>query len=237
MTKAFKWLIGIMPVGLLIAVLVWRIPVQAQDNGAAQITSPQSGEQLIGVVTIQGTASSANFQRYKLEFSTQENEQWFTITEVSQQVTNGPLAQWNTAVIPDGLYQIRLRVILRDGNVVQNLVQNLAVSNQQPTPLPTVPLQATPLPPTLPPTAGPSPTSIIQQPPSAVPPPTLPNVNPTAALPDAGRSQAVIVVDALRNAFCSGVYLALIGFGIVGVYRLAYSRLRHLITAMRSEER
>jgi hypothetical protein len=217
--------------------LIWQMPARAQGTDAAQITSPQSGEQVVGVVTIQGTASSPNFQRYKLEFSTQENEQWFTITEVSQQVTNGPLAQWNTAAIPDGLYQIRLRVILRDGNVVQNLAQNLVVKNQQPTALPTPPPQATPLPPTLTPTLGPSPTPIIQQPPSVVPRATLPNVNPTAAPPDPGSSQAVLVVDAVRNAFCSGVYLALIGFGILALYRLVYARLRRVVTTLRSEEK
>jgi hypothetical protein len=237
MIKACRRFIGIVPLGLLVVMLIWQIPAQAQGTDAAQITSPQSGEPLVGVVTIQGTASSPNFQRYKLEFSTQENEQWFTITEVSQQVTNGPLAQWDTAAIPDGLYQIRLRVILRDGNVVQNLAQNLAVKNQQPTPLPTTPPQATALPPTLTPTLGPSPTLIIQQPPSLVPRATLPDVNPTAAPSDPGSSQAVLVLDALRNAFCSGVYLALIGFGILALYRLGYSRLRRLAASLRSQEK
>ncbi|HRE46290.1 MAG TPA: hypothetical protein PLD47_01070 [Aggregatilineales bacterium] len=221
----------ILPVALLLISLLINNSqrVGAQTEGTAAITAPASGETVLGVVTINGTAASPNFQRYTLDFALMQSadELWFPIAEISQQVTNGALAQWNTRNVPDGAYQIRLRVILRDGSVVQTSVQNVLVANASQTPLPTPPQAATTLPATPLPTEGPSPTPLIQQPPTGTPRPTL-AVFPTAPPPpsETPLSSFVIAVDAIRNAFCTGVYLAVIAFGIGFLYRLVYGRLR-----------
>src|SRR5215813_5119773 len=117
------------------------ITVLAQANPSVQITSPKDGDALFGVVTIQGTASNANMMRYSLDFDLQDEptERWLPIAgPVTQQVTSGILGQWDTSKLSPGRYQIRLRVTLRNGNVLDSIVQNLIVNNKQPTPLPTV---------------------------------------------------------------------------------------------------
>ncbi len=215
----------------------------AQSNNSAKITAPQAGDSLFGLVTIQGTASNPNMQRYILEFDSQEDavDRWLTVAgPITQQVKDGTLAQWNTTTVPDGRYQIRLRVVLRDGTVLSDVVQNLRVSNKQPTALPTSLPSATPLQPTLPPTAGPSPTPLIQQPPTNTPRPALPALPPTVAPPPSpapDAPQSVLALDALQNAFCGGVYLALIGFAIFGVYSLAQHRLSPVVRRWRRQAR
>lgn len=205
--------------------------VRGQEDGLALILSPQAGQTLIGTITITGTAASPNFQRYKLEFSLQGTGEarWFPIAEVAQQVTAGPLAQWDTAAVPDGIYQLRLRVTLRNGAVLQTSVQNLIVNNKSATALPTV---------ALPPTAaltetpalGPSPTAAIQQPPLLTPRPTFALLaNPTAPAPASDVSllsaRAAANVAAIQASFCNGALIAFFGFGLFGAYRVLFSRV------------
>src|SRR5207253_2069420 len=125
--------IGMMAITFFLAVF----PVGAQDSNSASvtITSPKDGDSLFGLVTIQGSANQPQMQRYVLEFSSQETgtDSFFPIAgPISQQVNGGVLGQWNTTAIPDGRYQIRLRLILKDGTVLQQSVKNLHVSNKQP---------------------------------------------------------------------------------------------------------
>ena len=204
----------------------------AQADGSAQITSPVTGDPLFGLVSIQGTASNPNMQRYLLEFDSQDDdvERFFPIAgPITQQVKNGVLGQWNTTLVPDGRYQIRLRVVLRDGTVLSTIVQDLRVSNKQPTPLPTTLPSATPVPPTLPPTAGPSPTPVIQQPPTSTirpaAPAVVPSIQPEATAIQAG-APLVVAFDALQSAFCSGVYLAVAAFILLGIYAMLSRRFR-----------
>ena len=219
------------------ALIIWfaarPVPALAQDPNAAKITEPLTGDVLIGRVAILGTASHPNMQRYLLQFDSQDDagENWLPIAgPISQQVKDGPLAQWDTTPLPDGRYQIRLRVVLRDGAVLSDVIQNLRISNSQPTALPTVPQAATAVPPTLPPTAGPSPTPIIQQPPTSTPRPIIPTVAQAVAPPTAPTAeeipQVLVAFDALQNAFCSGVYLAIFAFIVIGGYSLIHVRAR-----------
>ncbi|MEP7285417.1 MAG: hypothetical protein ABI947_06585 [Chloroflexota bacterium] len=233
--------------------LVWwllalAVPAFAQDPVYAKITSPQADTSLFGLVAIQGTAANPNMQRYSLEFDRQDTgtEQYFPIAgPISQQVTNGILGQWNTTSVPDGRYQIRLRVVLRDGTVLEDVVQNLHVSNKQPTALPTLQPSATALQPTLIPTAGPSPTPFIQQPPTSIPratAPPIPTVVATLGVAGSGSSGSdstsfVAAAEGLQNAFCTGVYIAFAAFAIVGAYSIVHSRLRPLWRRLMSQLR
>ena len=236
--KFHRW-IGLLAVVLL---MLPALVVAAQTDPSSRIVSPQAGESLFGLVSIIGTASNPNMQRYTLEFDLQdtETEQWFPIAgPITQQVANGVLGQWNTTTVPDGRYQIRLRIVLRDGTVIDSVVQNLRVSNRQPTPLPTVQPSATPLQPTLPPSPGPSPTPIIQQPPTNTPR-ALPTAIPVAAQP-ASPSDSVpgvaVLFDSLQTAFCNGVYVALGIFLLVALYSLISRRFRPLVRRLISQIR
>lgn len=242
----------LMPMVILMALMgvLVAMPARAQQEGIALINAPQAGQTLVGVVTISGTASSPNFQRYRLDFGQQDpvsgEIQWFALgPEIGQQVTNGVLAQWDTRDVPDGTYQLRLRVVLRDGSLLQTTIPNLTVQNTLETLLPTPIGPATPRDPTPTPTEGPSPTPLIEQPPTAAPrpevlSPVVPTAEPLDPQAQQDQLQFVLVFEALRNAFCAGAYLSLGAFGLLALYRLAYvrlrPRLRRLMMDLRGEE-
>src|SRR5262249_54285066 len=92
-----------------ITALVAVTYTHAQNPASPKITSPQDGDNLFGLVTIQGTANNDNFQRYTLEFDSQDTpgDNFFPISApITQPVNAGILGQWNTTTVPDGRYQI-----------------------------------------------------------------------------------------------------------------------------------
>jgi hypothetical protein len=215
---------------LALIIFLSAAPAAAQEDGLAIIVSPAPAQTLIGVVTVQGTAASPNFQRYRLEYAVQGSlePEWFAIVEIAQQVTNGTLALWDTTAVPDGVYQLRLRVFLRSGAVLQTVVQGLNVINRSATTLPTLPQPATPLA-TAFPTLGPSPTALIQQPPTLPPRPTVASIAPTSPPPSEGQrvvTQTALILQALQGAFCNGALFTLFAFSLFGAYRLFHVRVR-----------
>jgi hypothetical protein len=219
------------------------LPRAMAQAGSAEIVTPTQGEALFGVVTITGTAANPNFVRYKLEYAPEQdpNPVWTEVAEVTQQVSNGILASWDTTALAAGSYQLRLRVVLRDGTVLQDLVNGLIVNNSPPTSLPTQLPTASPVPPTPFPTLGPSPTPLIQQPPTNTP--QLPTITPTAftggnltnpaASTDIPSTESntpfVVVYQAISQAFCNGSLCAVGGFVVLGLYSFLSARLRPLL--------
>lgn len=129
---------------LLICLGSWRA-VQAQVNNG--ISQPAGGDTIAGIVTVEGTASGADFLRYELAFYQEFNPDadWVVFAQGDQPVTNGTLALWDTtvgrnvdaAVFPDGRYQLRLRVVRTDYNYSEYYVSEITVANDAPTPTPT----------------------------------------------------------------------------------------------------
>ena len=105
------------------------------------ILSPIPGNVVAGNVQVIGSASHPQFLQYQLEYGPDPNPNnlWFQITgAVQSPVSNGLLGIWNTTTINDSLYQLRLRVFLRDGSNWGNVsVNNIRVQNQAPTAVPT----------------------------------------------------------------------------------------------------
>lgn len=161
--------------------------VVAQED-LAVISSPTSNAVLRGSVDITGSADYPSFQFYILEFSPEPitGDQWQIIGQIREApVVNGVLETWNTSLVPDGSYTIRLRVVRLDGNYSEAFAQQVVVANVQPlptdTPLPQQEEAAPPsdLPPTTTPTPlPPTPTIVIEQPvvetPTPRPIPTTP---------------------------------------------------------------
>ncbi len=208
---------------------------QSPDQGRAIITSPIEGQQLFGLVNILGSAEHpAAFARYTLEYDdlSDPTVTWLLVQPaVQQQVRDGVLGTWNTNVVPDGVYRLRLRVFLEDGQVAEYIVSNLKVTNRAPTPVPTIP--AVEVAPAVPPvTPGPSPTSPVVQPPSNNPVEadgTEPEVlssrdGADTAQPVSTRQSARVNLTRVREAFCTGFYLALGLFMLM----IGYSLVRRL---------
>jgi hypothetical protein len=216
--------------------LLWgteRGVAYAQDENSAKIASPVAGTPLFGLVTVTGTAANPEFQRYSLEFDLQDidQEQWFPIAgPIAQQVANGPLGQWDTTSIPDGRYQIRLRVVLRNGTVLEAVVQNLRVINKEPTALPTVVPSATAILATVPPTAGPSPSPIIQQPPTSTPRPAIPTVVSTlTGGSTADSAVASGLVDQAKSGLVTGACFIALVVVLIVIYGLLHRRMRLMV--------
>ncbi|NWG34931.1 MAG: hypothetical protein HXY42_10835 [Chloroflexi bacterium] len=122
--------------------LLLTLPFLLTQSPAIAITSPAFGAALRGEVTISGTTDVPGFVSSQLDFSYASNptDTWFTLQTSTQPVTNTALAVWNTALVTDGDYILRLRVFLTDGTF-QEVTVPLRVQNDTPippTPTPTV---------------------------------------------------------------------------------------------------
>jgi hypothetical protein len=107
----------------------------AQAPGFADITQPAIGQALVGVMTIEGSASHPSFESYDLAFAYEDRETdtWFLIIDnVQSPVINGRLGIWDTASITDGDYKLRLQVHLRNGSKLESIVSGLRVRNTSP---------------------------------------------------------------------------------------------------------
>ena len=194
---------------LLTLALFLPTGASAQAGTTIRITAPASGDVLQGLVDITGTSAVDGFFASELSFAyvSDPTSTWFLIYNTDQPVTDGLLAAWDTNLVTDGDYTLRLRVTQQDGTILETLVTGLRVRNQTPTetatPAPTfTPGPAdTPIPSPLPPTPMPAPTSTRQPMPTPLP------SNPAAVTPDE-----------ITFFLGRGILLALLTFVIVGIF-------------------
>jgi hypothetical protein len=106
-------------------------PVPPCPNSDARITYPFSGMPVKGAVEVRGTANTADFQFYKVEYGVGEKpDHWSAVSDViRQRVVDGILDTWDTTSFPEGAYVIRLTVVDSTGNFpppceVRVVVQN-----------------------------------------------------------------------------------------------------------------
>jgi len=149
--------------------------VAMQDSPPMAITSPKADEILRGETTITGTMNVPGFASAQLDFSYASNptDTWFTIQTFSQPVSDSTLAVWDTTLITDGDYVLRLRVNAEDGTS-QEVTVPIKIGNDfmpTPTPVPTATPEAVTV---LVPTpfllaASPTPTEVPRPTPTALP--------------------------------------------------------------------
>lgn len=122
---------SILPAMLCAAAFLFvALPVAAQVAGFAEITSPQEGEAVEGLVTIRGTADHPEFAGYQLSFAYDPNptDTWFPLSDrTDSPVNDDGLALWDTSQITPGTYQIRLTVFTESGTPLTATVSGLSV--------------------------------------------------------------------------------------------------------------
>lgn len=93
-------------------------------RGTVEITRPQHGEPVSGIVEIWGTAADDNFAYYQLEYSLR-GRQWTPIgpPRYTRLVKDGVLGTWDTTNLAPGEYQLRLNLADKMGNHIQNTIQ------------------------------------------------------------------------------------------------------------------
>ncbi|MFQ3647212.1 MAG: PKD domain-containing protein [Anaerolinea sp.] len=133
---------SVMPTLPVILPPVAVVPTSTPAPISIFILSPTNGNIIAGNVQILGSASHPQFLQYRLEYGPDPNPNnlWFPLTGAVQvPVISSTLGFWNTTTgaTPDGVYQLRLRVFLRDGRQEVTTVNNIRVQNLAATPVPT----------------------------------------------------------------------------------------------------
>lgn len=160
-----RWLL----VGILALALFLPQRAAAQSDTNIRITAPASGDALQGLVNIMGTSAADGFLSSELSFAfaSDSTSTWFLIYQTDSPVIDGLLAAWDTTLVTDGDYNLRLRVTLQDGSILESLVTGLRIRNQLPTE-------------TFAPTPAPEPTATTGFIPPAMPLPPTPQPAPTS---------------------------------------------------------
>ncbi|MBE2269487.1 MAG: hypothetical protein IAE80_14725 [Anaerolinea sp.] len=119
---------------LLLLIGLMCLPVAAQDV-TVQIDFPYSVYDVSGVVDVYGTVNPPNLQSYFVEvadFSTDPAiAAWTPVTLPARNpVTGGVIARWDTTLIPDGVYNLRLRAILTTFEELTDIVGPIRVANE-----------------------------------------------------------------------------------------------------------
>jgi len=123
---------------ILVAIIMPSSAV-AQAPGYADVTRPQPGEAIFGLITIEGSAAHPSFVYYEISFAYQPNpsDTWFPIMQpIQTPITDGRLGIWDTTGITDGNYQLRLIVWLENGKSLEAIVSDLRIRNTTPTETP-----------------------------------------------------------------------------------------------------
>jgi hypothetical protein len=79
--------------------------------GQIEISSPQNGQEVSGIVAILGSADIPNFGFYKLEMKLPDDLNWLTLQAGNIVIQQGKLGDWDTRRLPPGEYQLGLVVV------------------------------------------------------------------------------------------------------------------------------
>ncbi|MAS32505.1 MAG: hypothetical protein CL610_00775 [Anaerolineaceae bacterium] len=168
---------------IMVLMLVW-VPAAAQDfevDPNANITWPPPIYLLSGQFDIRGSANLSNMTSYFIEFrpmnadfTPNETASWVPATlPRTVRVEDDVLGTWNTTVVPDGVYEVRMTIGVSNGSPVYVVVGPVRVENNPP------PFAITPTPASLPTSAPTSPPVSI---PTLVPTPTQVDLSPRAEI-------------------------------------------------------
>jgi hypothetical protein len=105
-----------------------------QTDDGVYIQSPQAGEAVQGLVQIIGNTTIDGFTSYELAFSfgNDTSETWFMIKHSNIPVNDGVLGEWDTSVLTDGNYNLRLTVNPIDASPIIVFMNSIRVRNYSP---------------------------------------------------------------------------------------------------------
>jgi hypothetical protein len=103
------------------------------ENGQG-IFEPRNGEVVAGLVTVVGTVNGKSylnpFERYELYVMPTGGTEWNWLYSGAEQFWQSPIYTWDTTQLADGFYDLRLRIVYRDGNYDEYYVSRLRIANQ-----------------------------------------------------------------------------------------------------------
>lgn len=104
-------------------------PQGSQDVPLAEITSPTEAQAVFGMVSIHGTAAHDDFALYKLSYRHVDETTYTEFHRSDIPVTNGELGVWDTSLLLNDEYFIRLEVATNAG-VVNVAEHNIGLSGE-----------------------------------------------------------------------------------------------------------
>lgn len=168
MRYAVKWFLTVF------AALLVTGAAFAQD-GAVRIDWPPPVYHLSGTVSVAGTVNPAGLRSYFLEAAAYEPGSeafWLPVTPPSgTPVSGGVLAAWDTTLLDDGLYSLRLRALLQSGETLTYTVAPLRILNNPDASMPQIPEVVV------------APPAATEEPTPPPPPTPVPRPNPVSTLP------------------------------------------------------
>jgi len=119
---------------LAIVVLTVVSTMAEVTSTGIEIQTPQAADVLKGSVEVKGSVSESGFISASLYYAYADTtvETWFLIQTISQPVTDGVLAIWDTSSISDGNYKLKLSVLRKSGEIQEVVVDHLQVRNYTP---------------------------------------------------------------------------------------------------------
>ena len=126
---------------LILLFLAVKITSTVYSQIGISILNLSDDEILQGIQVIRGNTAIEGFSSYLVQFSTISHpDDWFNIIESTSSVQNDILAEWDTTIISDGNYNLRLIVLFENGDLLIKQVNNLRVRNYTATetPIPTI---------------------------------------------------------------------------------------------------
>ena len=132
----------------LLSLIVWLFlmvnSTQVFSQVGITIQNISDFDVLQGIQIIKGNTSVTGFSSYLIQFSTTSHpNDWFSIIESKNSILNDVLAEWDTTIISDGDYNLRLVVLFENGDLVINEINNIRIRNYTATETPTRTVQIT----------------------------------------------------------------------------------------------
>jgi hypothetical protein len=207
-------------VWLLATVPHVHIKAAPPSQALGQISSPRDRASVRGLVPIEGSATHPQFQKYEVHYGPEPNpgDQWTPVggSPFTVPVVQGRLALWDTTIIPDGVYSLRLRLVRLDGNYDEYFVRGIQVGNTRPTDTPTPAASPTPSLPTE--TPSPTPTIVIGVPTVASPTPR-PSATPLPTVPPTATPERMdLPFQNVSGAACWGARITILAFAAIGLF-------------------
>ncbi|MBI9047019.1 MAG: hypothetical protein JEZ06_21205 [Anaerolineaceae bacterium] len=117
---------------LILLILGFRELPKKLSSEIPAVYSPRSGDVLKGSVIIDGNSEVDGFTNIEIAYSydNQDDEQsWFMIFHGDEMVSDGTLAIWDTTLITDGDYELRVRFKFEERDDFDIFIRNLKVRN------------------------------------------------------------------------------------------------------------
>ncbi len=106
---------------------------ESRVEGGQGFYAPRSGDALSGYVNIVATVNGFPknpFDRYELAISQAGLARWSHLYTGEQQAWQDSIYLLNTRLFPNGLYDLRLRIVYRDANYNEYFLRDLRFANQ-----------------------------------------------------------------------------------------------------------